>query len=59
MPNSVDPDIDGDQLPNNSLLEHDVDGDGILDQYDLDVDGDGLPNDMRLDENLNDGSGVQ
>ena len=42
IPNEEDPDIDGDGIPNGE--DPDVDGDGIPNGSDPDADGDGIPN---------------
>ena len=42
IPNEEDPDIDGDGIPNGE--DPDVDGDGTPNRDDPDVDGDGIPN---------------
>jgi MYXO-CTERM domain-containing protein len=51
---TINPDIDGDLIPNDE--DCDLDGDGIDNLEDDDVDGDGVPNDWDYDD---DGDGIQ
>ncbi len=70
IPNSLDRNIDGgfcrkgplkghyigDHMNNNSVHEHDMDGDGIVNSRDTDMDGDGIRNENDTDAN---GDGIE